>query len=129
MIGALSCSGLLDRMCFRGALDGTVSACYVENFSLTLPIPGKAVIMDSASPHKNEEALDLIEGSGTQILFLPPYCPLISGIDQLENGGNLFSALRDAISIQPENAIKRGISSGLTDGFFFRFTVISRKFS
>lgn len=81
MIGALSFRGLLDCMCFDGTLNGTVFAYYVENFLSGFLSPGKAVIMDNASPHKNEEALNMIEDKGAEILFLPPYCPELNPIE------------------------------------------------
>ena len=81
MIGALSRDGLVDCMCFQGTLNGTVFTYYVDNFLLKFLRPGKTVIMDNASPHKNEEALKLIKDSGANILFLPPYCPELNPIE------------------------------------------------
>lgn len=81
MIGALDRNGLLDCMCFGGTLNGTVFSYYVEFFLLKYLSPGVNVILDDASPHKNEEALNLIEKAGAEVLFLPPYCPELNPIE------------------------------------------------
>ncbi len=81
MIGASDINGLPDCMCFSGTLNGTVFSYYVENFLMKHLSPGKTVIPDNASPHKNEEALNLIEKSGARVLFLPPYCPDLNPIE------------------------------------------------
>jgi transposase len=81
MIGALDINGLLDCMCFGGTLNGTVFSYYIENFLMKYLAPGKTVIFDNASPHKNQEALNLIEKSGADILFLPSYCPDLNPIE------------------------------------------------
>lgn len=68
-------------MCFQGVLNGTVFAYYVDNFLLKFLRPGKTVITDNASPHKNKEAHKFIKDSGANILFLPPYCPELNPIE------------------------------------------------
>ncbi len=90
MIGALSFRGLLDRVCFGGTLDGTVSAYYIEKFPSGPPRPGRAVIMDNASPHKNEEAPDLVENTGAEILFPPPCRPELNPIEYRRSKINNF---------------------------------------
>ena len=81
IIGALDRDGLLDCMCFNGALNGTVFFYYVEHFSATHLSPGKNVISDNASPHKNEDALNFIEESGSKVLCSPPYYPDLNPIE------------------------------------------------
>jgi transposase len=39
------------------------------------------MILDNAAAHQDEEALELIEQTGTTVLFLPPYCPELNPIE------------------------------------------------
>jgi transposase len=80
-ISALSMTGLLPTMCFEGTLNGLVFVHYVEHFLLPHLNPGKVVILDNASPHKCEEAMELIEQTGAKVVFLPPYCPELNPIE------------------------------------------------
>ena len=40
------------------------------------------IVMDNASIHKSIKTRELIEGSGHQLLFLPPYSPDLNPIEK-----------------------------------------------
>ena len=80
-IGALMSKGLATSMCFEGTLNGYVFLYFVEFFLLQNLDESKVVILDNASPHYNEEALDLIRSTGAKIIFLPPYRPELNPIE------------------------------------------------
>lgn len=44
--------------------------------------PGQLVVMENLSAHKGEEARELIEGRGCEVLFLPPYSPDLNPIEE-----------------------------------------------
>jgi len=43
---------------------------------------GQVVLMDDLSAHKSEEARELIEARGCELLFLPPYSPDYNPIEE-----------------------------------------------
>ena len=81
VIGAIGYNGLLNAFCFEGTLNSLLFSYYVENFLIKDLSPGKVVIMDNASSHKNTETIELIMGAGAEVLFLPPYCPELNPIE------------------------------------------------
>ena len=44
--------------------------------------PGQVVVMDNLSAHKGSKIRELIEGSGFELLFLPPYSPDLNPIEE-----------------------------------------------
>jgi transposase len=43
---------------------------------------GDVVVMDNLSVHKSERVREIIEGTGAQILYLPPYSPEFNPIEE-----------------------------------------------
>lgn len=80
-IGALGSHGILTAMCFEGTLTVHVFEFFVRQFLFPLLQPGKVGVMDNASTHKDLEIIELIESTGVQILFLPPYSPELNPIE------------------------------------------------
>lgn len=74
-IGVISQQGLLTSMCFEGTLIGSVFEYFIKNFLVDHLTPGKALVLDNASVHKNEAILKFIESKGVEVIFLPPYSP------------------------------------------------------
>ena len=81
--------------------------------------PGQVVILDNLGAHKGERVRELIEGEGCSVLFLPPYSPDFSPIEEAFSKikallrkaaarvrGALVEAIGRAISaVTPEDAI------------------------
>ena len=80
--GALSLGGVLGLVALPGS--ATV-ANFVEWVRCSL-VPGlragQVVIMDNLTAHHNEAVASLIEGAGARILFLPPYSPDLTPIEE-----------------------------------------------
>ena len=45
-------------------------------------IPGQVVILDDLTAHKSKRVLELVEGRGCRVLFLPAYSPDLSPIEE-----------------------------------------------
>jgi transposase len=54
----------------------------VRHFLLPTLEEGKIVVMDNLQVHKMRRVEELIEGAGAEILFLPPYSPDFSPIEE-----------------------------------------------
>jgi transposase len=48
---------------------------YLEEVLIPALHPGRVVVMDNLSAHKGFRVREIIEGSGCELLYLPPYSP------------------------------------------------------
>jgi transposase len=70
-------------MAVDGSTDNDVFHAYVLQVLLPSLRPGDLVIMDNLSPHKNSQAIELIEKAGAKALFLPAYSPDLNPIEKM----------------------------------------------
>ena len=82
LIAAMSLQGMEASMVLEGAVDQTAFLAYLRDFLLPTLRPGQLIIMDNLSVHKGTSVQLLIEAHGCHILFLPPYSPDFSPIEQ-----------------------------------------------
>ena len=66
----------------QGGTNKAVFEAYVEQVLAPSLRPGQVVVMDNLSAHKGEEARELIEERGCELLFLPPYSPDLNPIEE-----------------------------------------------
>jgi putative transposase len=70
-------------MSVEGATDGAASLeAYVRHFLLPPLKEGQVVVMDNLQAHKSKRVRKLIESTGASVLFLPPYSPDYSPIEE-----------------------------------------------
>lgn len=113
-LGALSTQGIITALCFEGTLNGSVFLYFLEHFLCPQLKSGQVVIMDNASPHKVEEVAELIEETGAELLYLPPYHPDLNPIEmawssikhflrkaQTRTKDALYEALAQALNTLP----------------------------
>jgi hypothetical protein len=55
----------------EGATTKAVFEAYVEQVLAPTLIPGQVVILDNLTAHKSKRVLELVEGRGCRVLFLP----------------------------------------------------------
>jgi transposase len=82
MLGALSIQGIEAVMTVDGATDADVFLAYVEHVLAPTLSPGDIVVMDNLRAHKVAGVQSMIEGRGAHLLYLPPYSPDLSPIEQ-----------------------------------------------
>ena len=80
-IAALTTEGIKASFAFEGTLNAYLFYNYVKIFLLPELTPESVVILDNATAHDDDEALELIETTGAKILFLPPYSPELNPIE------------------------------------------------
>ena len=71
-----------EAMSVEGATDGAAFEAYVKPFLLPTLEEGQVVVMDNLQVHKSARVRTLIESAGASILFLPPYSPDFSPIEE-----------------------------------------------
>ena len=82
LICSLGAGGIGAAMNVEGATDGAAFETYVEHFLAPTLGRGQIVVMDNLSVHKMKRVKELIEDAGAEVLFLPPYSPDFSPIEE-----------------------------------------------
>jgi transposase len=82
LIAALSTEGIAQAMSVEGATDSAAFEAYIKHFLLPTLKEGQVVVMDNLQAHKSKKVRTLIESVGASVLFLPPYSPDFSPIEE-----------------------------------------------
>ena len=82
LIASMSAEGIGAAMSVEGATDGAAFEAYVKHFLVPTLEAGQIVVMDNLQVHKMKRVRELVEGSGAEVLFLPPYSPDFSPIEE-----------------------------------------------
>ena len=81
LIAALSTSGIKTALNFEGTLNGDLFLYFLTHFLCPLLSEGDTVVLDNASPHKVSGVREIIEKTGANIVYLPPYHPDLNPIE------------------------------------------------
>lgn len=81
LLGALSCDGLIATMSLRGSVNTDVFVTYLQEVLVPQLWQGALVVMDNLPVHHATQVRDVIESTGAQLVFLPPYSPDLSPIE------------------------------------------------
>ena len=81
MIGAISLSGVVTQISLIGATDGLTFEAFISQKLVPKLWAGACVVMDNCSIHKGEDIKALIEQVGARLVYLPPYSPDFSPIE------------------------------------------------
>lgn len=90
VIGALSLKGLLTQWSSLGSVDALTFDAFIAQKLVPHLWPGAVVIMDNCSIHKSAELEALITAAGARLIYLPPYSPDFSPI---ENGWSKIKSI------------------------------------
>jgi transposase len=82
LVAALSVEGIGAAMTLTGALDRAACEVYVREVLVPRLRPGQLVIWDNVRTHQGATVRALIEARGCRLLFLPPYSPDFSPIEE-----------------------------------------------
>ena len=94
LLASLGLRGLDALMTVEGATDGEVFKVYVEAVLGPTLRRGDIVVMDNLGAHKVSGVREAIEGRGAKVIYLPPYSPDLSPIEQCWS--KIKNALRKA---------------------------------
>ena len=98
MIGAIALKGLLVVFELLGAIQAIQFEAFIANIWVPLLWTGAYVMMDNARIHQEKFIRPLIEEVGAHLIFLPPYSPDFSPIE------NCWSKVKQIIrSLEPRN--------------------------
>lgn len=82
VVGAVSRAGWVATMTIEAATDGEVFRAYLEHVLCPQLKAGQIVVMDNLSAHKVSGVRELIEASGAELRYLPPYSPDFNPIEK-----------------------------------------------
>jgi transposase len=81
VIGAISLSGLITQWSGLGSVDTLTFDAFIAQKLVPKLWKGAVVIMDNCSIHKSQELEALIAAAGARLIYLPPYSPDFSPIE------------------------------------------------
>jgi transposase len=82
LIGALGLRGLVAALTVEGAVDTLCFNAYVEQALAPRLRPGDVVVLDNLGAHRASCIEEVAAGRGARVLWLPPYSPDFSPIEQ-----------------------------------------------
>jgi transposase len=112
VIASLSPSGMGETLILEGAANGEMFTLYLEKVLMPSLHPGQIVIMDNASIHEGEKVRQAIEAKGCHLLFLPPYSPDFSPI---EEAFSKFKAILRRIGARTPQELQEAIIHALQE--------------
>lgn len=81
LIAALGLEGVRCSMLTDGPVNADAFEAFVEQVLVPQLRPGDVVVMDNLGSHKRPRTRQLIESSGGELVFLPPYSPDLNPIE------------------------------------------------
>ena len=82
LLSSMTLEGMGPSLAVEGATTKAVFEAYVERVLAPSLRPGRVVVMDNLGAHRGERVRELIEARGCSLLFLPPYSPDFSPIEE-----------------------------------------------
>jgi len=68
-------------MMYEGTMNGELFLYWLKNMFVHSLTKGQVVVMDNAAIHKVKQVVEIIEGAGCTLLYLPPYSPDFNPIE------------------------------------------------
>ena len=82
LLASMTAEGMGPCLAVQGATTGIVFETYIEKVLVPSLRRGQVVAMDNLSAHKGERVMELVESAGCKLLYLPPYSPDFSPIEE-----------------------------------------------
>jgi transposase len=82
MLGALGLQGMVAAMTVEGFTDGDVFLTFLHEVLGPQLRPGQVIIMDNLKAHNVAGVAEAIATPGAHLLYLPPYSPDLSPIEE-----------------------------------------------
>lgn len=82
IIGSIGLDGIGVAMSFEGAMNGDIFRVFVDQVLAPTLYEGDVVVMDNLSCHKVKGIEEAIENRGASLVYLPPYSPDYSPIEE-----------------------------------------------
>lgn len=91
IIAAITTAGVLSTVTVDAATSGEIFRAFIQDALVPVLQPGMVVVMDNLSAHKVAGVREAIQASGCRVVYLPPYSPDLSPIE------NIFSKAKQRL--------------------------------
>lgn len=81
LVGAMGFNGVITQVSLLGATDGLTFEAFIAQRLVPKLWKGACVLMDNCSIHKAKEIEEWITQAGARLIYLPPYSPDFSPIE------------------------------------------------
>ncbi len=82
IIGSIGLLGIGAAMSFEGAVNGDIFRVFVQQVLAPTLCEGDVVVMDNLPSHKVKGIEEAVESRGATLVYLPPYSPDFSPIEE-----------------------------------------------
>ncbi len=82
LLASMTHEGMGPSMAVVGSTKKAVFETYVEEVLAPSLRPGQVVILDNLGAHRGRRVRELVEARGCELMFLPPYSPDFSPIEE-----------------------------------------------
>jgi transposase len=82
VLSSMSLGGMGPTLAVEGATTAAVFEAYVEQVLAPSLRAGQVVVMDNLGAHRPKKVRELIEGRGSELLYLPSYSPDYNPIEE-----------------------------------------------
>ncbi len=82
LLASMTCEGMGACLAVVGSTTKAAFEAYVERVLAPSLRPGQVVVLDNLGAHRGERVRELVEARGCSLLFLPPYSPDFSPIEE-----------------------------------------------
>ena len=82
LLASMTAEGMGPCLAVEGATTRLVFEAYIEKVLLPSLRREQVLVMDNLSAHKGERVRELVESAGCELLYLPPYSPDFSPIEE-----------------------------------------------
>lgn len=110
MLGALGFEGLVAAMTVEGFTDGAVFLAFLQEVLMPQLRPGQLLILDNLRAHKVPGVAAACATAGVRLLYLPPYSPDFSPIEEC---WSKVKALLRAKAARTLEALEQAIAEAL----------------
>jgi len=83
MLGAITIEGVLAAALIDAATDSEIFTSFIEGVLVPALRPGRVIVMDNLAAHKIVAVRQAIERAECRLVFLPPYSPDFSPIENI----------------------------------------------
>lgn len=111
MVGAIGLSKVIAQMPMLGAVDGLLFEAFIAQKLVPKLWKGACVVLDNCSIHKGDPVVRLIQKAGAMVIFLPPYSPEFSPI---ENCWSKIKTLLRSMSARTYPELVKAIEQAFT---------------
>jgi transposase len=114
LLASMGVGGMGPCLTVEGATTKVVFESYLERVLAPSLSPGQVVVMDNLGAHRGDRVRELIEERGCSLLYLPPYSPDFSPIEEAFSKVKALLTLLKKAAARTREALVEAIGMALS---------------